>query len=211
MSERPKRETWREWVPSAGDPILLTRAEVLTKLERLGLNVPERTLRYWEANGILPTPTIEKPGLPGYYPWWIIDLIWLLRRLQVDGLPLGEIRDQLRYRAAYLSTPFYQRLYGGKGWGDAPEIMEFVKQVIVDEHDPGESGLPAPGEDLGAGINQNAPDIAALLHTVAHVYGRRVGQPIVRVGIYVEMAEGKSIVIDLADPLTPEVRKKVSG
>jgi DNA-binding transcriptional MerR regulator len=210
MSETAKRATWREWVPNAGDPALLTRTEVLAKLERLGLNVPERTLRYWEATGILPAPTIEKPGLPGHYPWWIIDLIWLLRLRQVEGLPLEAIRDQLRYQAAFLSVTPLRHLYD-VGWSDSPAIREFIKTVILTGHDPGEFAVSSPGEDLTTVISRHEPNLAGLIHTLAHVYGQRVGRSISSVGIYIEMAEGKSVVLPLADPLTPEQREKVSG
>ncbi len=108
MTEQPKRETWRDWQDErAPEPPLLTRAEVLALLARwkIAPKVEERTLRYWEQEGLIPRPTREHRGgvTRAWYPSWVPDLINWLRVSQRAGIKVGALRAELRAEAQRLS------------------------------------------------------------------------------------------------------------
>ncbi len=204
---RPARETWRDWVPDAGDPALLTRAEVLARLERYGLNVSERTLRYWESQGVLPAPTVEKEGKPGYYPWWFIDLVFHVRGWRDDGLPLSDIKPRARYSASRLARPWW--------YNDAAafpvKLTDFMREHVFHNH-------------IGMAPRDPAGDLARVLtllplatfantaHRLAGSYGRDVGQPITRVALQIETADGNRITVPIpAPPPTQEEGETLSG
>lgn len=108
---KPARQTWREWVSGANSdpeyPPLLTRREVLATAEQLGVTPPvdERTLRYWEAEGIVPRPTLDytSRGERAKYPWWMPDLLWHVRRYQHMGMSTQQLRARIPAEARLLS------------------------------------------------------------------------------------------------------------
>ena len=85
--DAPKeRETWRDWLPAdALDPgELLPRSKVLALAERYAAPTDERTMRYWEAEGLIPRPTHDHAvdGERARYPWWQVDLLWQVRQFK---------------------------------------------------------------------------------------------------------------------------------
>ncbi len=179
------------------------------KLEQLGIGIPERTLRYWESEGILPSPTIEKDGLPGYYPWWFVDLVWLLRRLQLEGEPLSAIGEQLRYRASWLTSSYLSRLY--INYGGEARVVHLAKTVFMEEHHPDRLPLKEPAEELALWLQAQAPIFAEIAHTVASAYGKRVGHSVVEVNLQIKTDDGQALAIPLVDTLTAQERKPLSG
>ncbi len=97
---KPAGETWRDWLPpNAPEPALLTREELLAELRAQGLDdVTERSLRYWENQGVLPRPVQQKRDgtFRAIYPRWYPRLVEQVRRLQRHGYSLQEIRLRLR-------------------------------------------------------------------------------------------------------------------
>ncbi len=105
--KKPKRQTWRDWTPGLLEPEeLITRDQVLATLERLGLrDISERTLRYWEDHGVLPAP-IQRRHLGktrALYPWWMVDLVWRLKRYQDKDFALAELPEPMRAEARDLA------------------------------------------------------------------------------------------------------------
>ncbi len=100
------RETWRDWLPPGADvpAELLTREQILERLRRWRVEATEADLRYWEYEGILPRPVRQwhKGATRAVYPSWFPILVRQLRRLQREGLNLGEIAVRLRNHARLL-------------------------------------------------------------------------------------------------------------
>jgi len=94
------RETWRDWMePDAPNPdVLLTRKELLERLQAEGVDVTPSALAYWENQRI--TPRGDKRWINGtpqsLYPEWMIPMLRTVRALQEDGVSLREIRETLR-------------------------------------------------------------------------------------------------------------------
>ncbi len=106
--QRGEPQDWRDWQPAgAPDPPLLTRAEVLALLERWATRPPvdERTLRYWEARGLVPRPTrtVHAGAYRTRYPSWVADLCATIRLWQRVGNTLAEIAGRVRAEAARLA------------------------------------------------------------------------------------------------------------
>lgn len=74
----PQRETWKQWLPpDVGMPEVISRAELLLELAERGIEFSERTLRYWELQGVLPRA--ERRAYEGLaravYPAWMAEVI----------------------------------------------------------------------------------------------------------------------------------------
>ncbi len=132
---KPKRETWRDWMREAAPEVpeptaLLTREEFLAELNRLGLDVDEGTLRSWEYHGILPRivrrwdPAIRANR--GYYPGWMIAVIFLLRELQRSGLSLQQIASRLRAHAGAIIRGAHTAELLRREGASNPELMSPV-------------------------------------------------------------------------------------
>lgn len=83
--------------------------ELLAELKRVGIAVPERTLRFWVANGVLPSP-IKKPyrgadGRVGYFPREALTLVPEILRLQSEGWKLRQIKARLAQVQELPKTP----------------------------------------------------------------------------------------------------------
>ncbi|MDP9470661.1 MAG: helix-turn-helix domain-containing protein [Chloroflexota bacterium] len=106
---KPKRQTWQDWMSDAAPDVpeptkLLTREEFLAELNRIGQDVDEGTLRFWENRGVLPRgvrrwdPAVR--ARRAYYPPWMLAMVLLLRALQRSGLSLQEVTTRLRSYAS---------------------------------------------------------------------------------------------------------------
>lgn len=101
MSDKARRETWRDWVPpNVPEPrLLLTRVQLVEWFRTLGIDVTENDLRFWEYKGILPHPVRQRyeGATRALYPDWFVPLVARLRQLQDrDKLSLEQIRSMLR-------------------------------------------------------------------------------------------------------------------
>lgn len=99
-SPKKERVTWRDWQPpGTPDPDeLLTREELVARLNDLAIDITASDLRYWEGLGILPRGIRKRVGRATYvyYPRWLMMSIELLRRLQGYGWSLEKIAPRLR-------------------------------------------------------------------------------------------------------------------
>ncbi len=67
------RPTWRDVLPpDYPEPALITREELLAFFREKGLPIAERSLRYWEAQGVLPRPVRRwhQGAVRSLYPAW---------------------------------------------------------------------------------------------------------------------------------------------
>lgn len=101
----------------------LTQEELLYALEHEGLEVQERTLRFWIAKGVLEKP-VKKPykfadGRKKYFPTRVVGEITELLRLQEEGWKLTQIKKRLR-------TPIKAKQ------ADSAEGEEMAKRLLAD-------------------------------------------------------------------------------
>jgi DNA-binding transcriptional MerR regulator len=78
----------------------LTQEELLYSLEHEGLDVAERTIRFWISKGVLEKP-LRKPykfadGRTRYFPTRVVGEIQDILRLQEEGWKLTQIKKRLR-------------------------------------------------------------------------------------------------------------------
>jgi DNA-binding transcriptional MerR regulator len=78
----------------------LSQEELFYSLEHEGLDVPERTLRFWISKGVLEKP-LRKPykfadGRKRYFPTRVVGEIQEIMRLQDEGWKLTQIKKRLR-------------------------------------------------------------------------------------------------------------------
>ena len=96
---------------------LLTLEEVLATSTQRGLELSERTFRYYVVLGLLPKP-LKKPGEDArvhFYPLAILDRLQEIRSLQEQGFSLKQIKkyvEELPAPAAHL--PLVDLLRQGK-------------------------------------------------------------------------------------------------
>ena len=104
-TEAPAKEkdgTWRAWVPNGfPEPApddMLTRAELLEELRGRGIDIPERTLKFWQTRGLLPKPTrhwrdnATRSLYPDFYP----RVVAYLHGLQAAGTPMRQLAPLVR-------------------------------------------------------------------------------------------------------------------
>ena len=98
----PTPGTWRAWLPPGfpepSPDEMLTRDEVLAELRERGIDIPERTLKSWQARGLLPRPTRHwRDGAPrGLYPDFFPNTVAYLHELQENGTPLHRLGPLVR-------------------------------------------------------------------------------------------------------------------
>jgi len=103
---KPKRETWRDWLPPNMPPQaeddLVTRDQLLDQVKRRCAAdtkpVTEIDLRYWEHLGALPGPVRKwhNGATRALYPGWMWLAVREVRLLQRAGYSLAQIAPQLR-------------------------------------------------------------------------------------------------------------------
>ena len=155
-------DDWKQWqaefVPEPQE--LWTRAEILEAADRLGVRRPDghpvddRTLRFWEENGIIPRGTEGKIAGRNYtyrlYPWWVVDLLHQVCRYQAAHVKLEDLPARMRIEARYLSIgvlwsrPKDPQAYAGNSLGSfalrmlrEPTLPPFERQVAVGSGDAG--------------------------------------------------------------------------
>lgn len=199
MSEKAKRQTWREWIELAesegADIPLLTRGELLVQAERFGAVVDERTLRYWEAEGVIPRPTRDHtgPGERARYPWWVVDLLWQVRQYKHWGMTLAQLRRRMpaeARRLAALPPP-------ARRWLHSPLTREVERAALV-------FGLPTaigPSRDVSDTVPWVAPifkhDLRVILDRLADALSQRHGIIVTDFSIEMKTAEGERLTIAL--------------
>lgn len=120
----------------------LTQEELLYALEHEGLDVSERTIRFWIAKGVLEKP-LRKPykyadGRKRFFPTRVVGEILDIMRLQEEGWKLTQIKKRLRSppKAAQVDEAEAQEL-ARKFLADFLANGEFKdRQKLIDGADP---------------------------------------------------------------------------
>jgi DNA-binding transcriptional MerR regulator len=95
---------------------LLSLEDVLAECEKLGLEVSERTFRYYSVLGLLPRPVKRPPGSGDarvhYYEPSILDRLRQIRNLQAEGHSLKQVKKLLEATTA--QSPLLRALADGR-------------------------------------------------------------------------------------------------
>lgn len=134
MSDKAKRETWREWLspeatltvlgPEADPALLITREELLESLKG---TVTERELRYWESIGALPRPVLRfhRDAVRALYPSWYDTIVGNVHLRRAEKLSPEETRFYVREMFADYSS----RLVGWRTGTGPPLPHRLVKEL----------------------------------------------------------------------------------
>ena len=111
----------------------LTQDELLAELDKAGLTLAERTLRFWVAKGVLATP-VKKPfsgadGRVGYYPRETLALVPQILKLQDEGWKLRQIAHRLQQPVA-AEKPQRSQPAGGAAAEDL--ALRFLQDLMTD-------------------------------------------------------------------------------
>jgi len=104
----PDKVSWRRW--QAEDPIdpgeLITRDELIRRLEAEGVDVTDADVTYWQRRGVIPYGERQWSGRVAhvYYPGWMVDIIRELRAQQAQGERLRFLRPRLSALAKELTS-----------------------------------------------------------------------------------------------------------
>jgi len=94
------RESWADWAEANERPYspVLTRAELLGRLARMGFDVSAPALRAWERDGLLPQPTKQwhEGATRAVYPGQAVASILLFLGLKREGYRLRQIGERVR-------------------------------------------------------------------------------------------------------------------
>lgn len=116
--------------------------------------VTTRTIRYYVAQGLLPSPATRGPG--ARYDRGHLDRLQLIKRLQRQHLPLAEIRRQLEslddagVREALRSTP------------EAPKhssALSYVRALLEKETPSPPNLAELPSRRMARGLAEPAPNL----------------------------------------------------
>lgn len=193
MTDKPQRENWREWVPDASEPRLITRGQVLDYLARLKTQPPvtANDLRYWEGLGVLPQPIRRRHegATRALYPLWYVPLVRQLRLFQLAGFTLDALPERMRAQARLLS----ERPGRAPSENEAPvpdklrELDELLDLLLWPEWP---RGYPFTTPTIG---DKTARALLAPLWLEAHVQRTIYGIPITRAEIHLKDDHGHRV------------------
>ncbi len=140
------RETWRDWLPpERHDPgQLLTREQLVKRLQAAGVKADVADLRYWEYLGILPRAVRQRHegATRAVYPEWFVYLVRQLRALQGAGYDLDTIGSILRVIATsaddggfgpeMVTMRVMEQAGGGTGMAVSPPELETALRVLAE-------------------------------------------------------------------------------
>lgn len=134
--------TWRDFIPDyLPPPRLITRAELLSNLAASGRGVTERTLRFWEAEGVLPRPArqshegVVQAVYPDFYPF-VVMKVYGHRQ---ENLPLAVIAADIPraiQALALLSVALENKILPLGDAPHGPEVIEAVGKLVREASEP---------------------------------------------------------------------------
>jgi hypothetical protein len=91
-------KTWRDYLPPlVATPTLITRAELLAQVPQWSADVSERTLRFWETEGVLPRAVRQKHHsvVQAVYPSWFVLVVAAVYHHRQHGWSLPAIAAEM--------------------------------------------------------------------------------------------------------------------
>src|SRR4051794_28007971 len=91
-------KTWRDYLPPlVSSPPLITRAELLAQVPQWSADVSERTLRFWETEGVLPRAVRQKHQgvVQAVYPSWFVLVVAAVYHHRQHGWSLPAIAAKM--------------------------------------------------------------------------------------------------------------------
>jgi len=123
--KKANRETWQDppWTHPDESPQfnVLTRNQLIERVQENGFEVSTRDLIFWESEGILPRAVKQRHqgATRAVYPHWMTYYVVTLRELQRAGRSLEAIAEELR-------RPFHRALSRAYGHGFDPAAGDAV-------------------------------------------------------------------------------------
>lgn len=166
-------DDWKKWqsefAPAPTE--LWTRAEILATAKRLGARRPDgkpvddRTLRFWEENGVIPRGIEGKLSARGYtyrlYPWWVVDLLHQVCRYQIPHVKLEELPPRMRVEAQYLSLHhLWERPKDPRAYADN-KLSSYIFRMLR------EPTLPPFSRPIDGGVNKMGRQVSDALRELA--------------------------------------------
>jgi hypothetical protein len=130
---RDHRLTWRDWIPAEPgwfgptDEELITRDELLDRVQELGVKIHPRTLQILENQGLVPRPIRQwhEGAVRALYAPWVVDLAMRAYDRRQGRWPLekarADVRDAVK-RAIFT--------YGMDRWGGKGIPLDFTKHLV---------------------------------------------------------------------------------
>jgi hypothetical protein len=141
-----KGPTWRDLLPDMPDQQLVTREQLLATLVRGGVPVTERSLRHWEAQGVVPRPVNQwhDGATRSVYPEWFDLVVNAVASRREKGEGLASIKADIARVVRFIAGLHWmteKNIYPfpDKGVPDVEEAARHVAQV---------SGRPVAGAAL---------------------------------------------------------------
>lgn len=138
--------TWRDFLPPhLPPPELITRGELLAWLNEQGIDVTERTLRFWETEGTLPRAVRQSHQgvVQAIYPEWFRLVVAGVAGRRGQGEPLASIAAD---------TPRMIRDVAQLAWGYVNGIMPLNETEVGRDLIPGLEKLAASAAEPGRPI-----------------------------------------------------------
>jgi DNA-binding transcriptional MerR regulator len=190
-AKAPPKETWRDLMPVEAPEVkpenLFTREDISRTLDRYGIRVTPSDLRYWENRGILPRSIRQwhSGAVRAVYPYWYLNLVVNLRRMQDAGYTLAQIKRRLRAHADVLVGKELQDIF----YDLDPPITDLKSFEEYKAWEP----VHIPTHDRVTGPDELGLTYQTLwgLMRLARQHERFTGVPSTRVDITIVDEEGK--------------------
>ncbi len=149
MAERKSKQstsgvtTWRNFLPPGfPEPRLITRVELLSGLAATGIDISERTLRFWEAEGVLPRPVRQSHQgiVQAIYPYWYSFVVQKVYSHRQEGLSLVVIAADMKRAIqgfAMISLALEKNILPLADAPHGPELIAPLTEIVRIASEPG--------------------------------------------------------------------------
>ncbi len=137
--------------PVAAALRLLTMEEAVAVAASQGLEISQRTFRYYAVMGLLPpssqSPSGTEDGRVNYYPPDVVDRLLTIRRLQAEGYSLKQIRTWIDLQEASPASPCATQSRRERQRVRIARLRGAVGELSAASTASDAAGLPAVGPD----------------------------------------------------------------
>lgn len=174
-SAKPSKETWQDWIPSEPgwfgptDEELITRDELLERVEELGVKIHPRTLQQLESQGLMPRPVRRwhDGAVRALYAPWVVDLAIRAQERRRGKWPLDKAQADVREAAKQAIFT-----YGMDKWGGRGIPMEFLIQLKeLADRQTTRSGTAIPSAEIRF-LDADGRPVATLHQSLEHLINK---------------------------------------